>query len=132
MHSWLVRFAQLRRITARLFRRSAALGNNQTEARLELAMQYIALIHKNTDAAPSTEDWDQFILNAGASGMFQGGSEIGTRKLFGQKSVFDSTESIGGYMIFETEYLAKLEILLLDHPVVRNGGSIELCELPLS
>ena len=95
-------------------------------------MQYIAMIHKNTDSTPSSEAWEQFIVAAKASGMFQGGSEIGARKVFGRKAVLDSTERIGGYMRFESGDPGKLAELIDTHPVVQHGGTVERCELPIT
>jgi hypothetical protein len=95
-------------------------------------MQYIALIHKNTDTAPTRDEWDRFINVAKASGMFKGGSEIGLRQPIGPKAVPDSTQSVGGYMRFDSDDPEQLHLLLQAHPVVRHGGTIELCEMPES
>jgi hypothetical protein len=95
-------------------------------------MQYIALIHKNTDSSPTDDEWERFLEAAKATRMFKGGSEIGSRQLIGQKTVADTTESVGGYMRFDSDDLPRLNELLQDHPVIRHGGTIELCELPKS
>lgn len=95
-------------------------------------MEYIALIHTNTDSPPSPEEWNQFFLTAKSSGMFKGGSEIGLRQVIGEKPVPDSTERIGGYMRFDSDDPAKLFALLEQNPVIQHGGTIELCELPVS
>ncbi len=95
-------------------------------------MQYIALIHKNTDSTPATYEWDRFFAAAKATGMFKGGSEIGSRYTVGQKAVSDITESVGGYMRFDSDDLERLQALLEDHPVAKHGGTIELCEMPKS
>ncbi len=95
-------------------------------------MQYIALIHKNTDTEPTSDEWDHFINAAKASGMFKGGSEIGLRQSIGSKSVPDSTQSVVGYMRFDSDNPDPLHLLLQSHPVVLHGGTIELCEMPKS
>ena len=100
--------------------------------KLEPLMQYIALIHKNTATPPSPDDWVRFLELAKSSGMFQGGSEIGTRSVLGKQGVPDSTTSIGGFMRFDCEDKEALETLLREHPVIKHGGSIELCEMPKS
>ncbi len=93
-------------------------------------MQYIALIHINTDTNPSSDEWNHFFRIAGKTGMFQGGSAIGARILVGHKDVVDTTEQIGGYMRFDAEEIDSLLKLLEEHPVIKHGGTIELCELP--
>lgn len=95
-------------------------------------MQYIALLHKNTDSPPTTDEWDRFFDAANATGMFKGGSAIGARQTVGKKPVSDTTESVGGYMRFDSDDLERLQALLKDHPVIRHGGTIELCEMPAS
>jgi hypothetical protein len=95
-------------------------------------MQYIALIHKNTDSTPTTDEWDRFLDAAKGTGMFKGGSEIGTRYAVGQKAVSDISESVGGYMRFDSDDLERLQALLGAHPVIKHGGTIELCEMPKS
>ena len=39
-------------------------------------MQYIALIHKNSDSTPTPDDWVRFVDAAKATGMFKGGSAV--------------------------------------------------------
>lgn len=93
-------------------------------------MEYILLIHNNTDTPTKEEDWDKFFELARRSGLFQGGSEIGKRILLGTKETTDTTKSVAGYMRFESEDIEALTSLLNEHPVLKNGGSLELCELP--
>ena len=93
-------------------------------------MQYIALIHKNTHTEPTSDEWSHFFEIAGETGMFQGGSAIGARHTLGRKKVPDTTQDIGGYMRFNSEDLDRLIKLLEEHPVIKHGGAIELCELP--
>jgi hypothetical protein len=95
-------------------------------------MEYILFIHDNTDTPTKEEDWEKFITLARKSGLFQGGSEIGKRISLGKKEVADTTESVSGYMRFEAEDLEKLKVLLNEHPVLKCGGTLELCELPKS
>lgn len=92
-------------------------------------MEYIALIHKNTDSMTTSDEWNRFFQVATESGMFRGGSEIGKRHTFGSKRVSDTTANVGGYMRFDADDLSQLKELLDKHPVVEHGGTIELCEL---
>lgn len=93
-------------------------------------MEYILFIHDNTDKTTEEEDWDRFLALARSSGLFQGGSEIGKRIQLGSKEVSDTTKSVSGYMRFESRDVEELLNLLNEHPVLRNGGTLELCELP--
>ena len=95
-------------------------------------MQYIALIHRNTDTTPTSAEWEHFFAVAAETGMFQGGSAIGSRHAVGRKTVADSTKEIGGFMRFDSDDLGQLNDLLESHPVIRHGGTIELCEMPQS
>ncbi len=93
-------------------------------------MEYILFIHNNTESAIPDEAWDNFFTEAISSGLFQGGSEIANRIQLGDKPVADITDSIGGFMRFESESLEAVKSLLGKHPVLRNGGTLELCEMP--
>jgi hypothetical protein len=95
-------------------------------------VEYIALIHKNADSTPTSDDWSRFFEVAARTGMFRGGSEIGVRYSLGTKAVPDTTASVGGYMRFDSDDLSQLKDLLRMHPVIEHGGSIELCEMPKS
>ena len=95
-------------------------------------MQYLALIHKNTDTTPTSAEWDHFFKIAAETGMFQGGSEIGVRHIVGHKQVPDTTKSVGGFMRFDATNLDQFLMLLNEHPVIKHGGTIELCEMPES
>ncbi len=95
-------------------------------------MQYLVLIHNNADTSPSPKEWEAFIESAMASVMFQGGSEISANELIGSKPVTKTTNSVAGFMRFDSEDKESLLSMLQDHPVVRHGGSLELCEMPKS
>ena len=95
-------------------------------------MEYILFIHNNADAPASAEQWDKFIKMATQSGLFNGGSEIGHRYQIGEKAVTNTTIAIGGYMKFESDDINKIYQLLEHHPVAIQGGTLELCELPLT
>jgi len=97
---------------------------------IQSTMQYIALIHKNSNTTPTMEEWNRFFDQAMATGMFIGGSAIGNREIVGTKPVSDTTASIGGYMLFNSDDADLLCSLLQEHPVIKHGGTIELCELP--
>lgn len=93
-------------------------------------MEYILFIHSNTDIPTKGEDWHQFFELATSSGLFQGGSEIGKRIQLGSKQVSDTTMNVSGYMRFDSEDIETLKNLLAEHPVLKSGGTLELCELP--
>jgi hypothetical protein len=95
-------------------------------------MQYLALIHKDADTPPRSDEWDRFFEIAAGIGMFRGGSEIGTRHVLGHNAVPDTTKHVGGYMRFDSDDLDRLLKLLEEHPVIKHGGTIELCEMPES
>ena len=94
------------------------------------SMQYIALIHNNTDSKPESIEWERFIAGAIETGMFKGGSAIGFRQTVGTKPVPATTRSAGGCMRFDSDDLAELRKQLDSHPVVMRGGTIELLEMP--
>lgn len=95
-------------------------------------MQFIAFIHGNSDTTATTEQWSRFFEDAKDSGMFQGGSALGSRHAIGKKPVSDSTDTIVGFMRFDSDDLGRLMELLDRHPVIRHGGTIELREMPQS
>jgi len=93
-------------------------------------MEYILFIHKNTDFDTTEEQWHSFFSEANKSGIFLGGSEISNQMLIGKKAVKNITSKIGGFMRFETEDKNKVLALLEKHPVIIQGGTLELCEMP--
>ncbi len=95
-------------------------------------MQYIAFIHNNVDTTPTAQEWEQFFTAAIASGIFKGGSEIGNRHVLGKQNIPDTTIKIGGFMRFDSENLEALRTLLDQHPIIKHGGSLEFCEMPIS
>ena len=95
-------------------------------------MQYILLIQGNERTESTAEEWDLFFAAAHASGLFRGGSEIGQRELLGDKPSARPTDHIVGYMRFDAADKQLLLDLLENHPVLKHGGSVELCELPKS
>lgn len=95
-------------------------------------MQYLALIHKNADTRPTSGEWEHFFEVAGKTGLFKGGSEIGARQTLGGKPVPDTSQTVGGYMRFDSETPDPLLRLLDQHPVVKHGGTIELFAMPKS
>lgn len=94
--------------------------------------QYILFIHGNETSKPAAEEWDDFFAAARLSGLFEGGSEIGSRIVLGNSRPAKSSEHIIGYMRFDAEDRQTLLKLLEKHPVVLHGGTVELCELPKS
>lgn len=93
-------------------------------------MEYILFVHNNTDTAISKEDWNSFFTAAKESGLFRGGSEIANRIQLGEKIVPDITKHVGGFMRFDSESITAVKSLLNLHPVLLNGGTLELCEMP--
>jgi len=94
--------------------------------------QYILLIQGNVTTTPTAGEWEQFFAAAQASGLFRGGSEIGDRIVVGNVPSAKSSEHIAGYMRFDSDDRQKILDLLQLHPVVKHGGSVELCEMPKS
>lgn len=92
--------------------------------------QYLLLIQNNAKTKSTPAEWDTFFAAARASGMFEGGSALGTREIVGDTKSAQSTKFIGGFMRFDTADKARLLELLKQHPVVLHGGSVELCEMP--
>ncbi|MEH6456303.1 MAG: hypothetical protein V7749_08265 [Cocleimonas sp.] len=95
-------------------------------------MEYILFIHKNTDSASTSQQWDEFFIAANESDLFVGGSEIANQVRIGDKPVRKITDYIGGFMRFKSKDKNILLELLKKHPVVMQGGTIELCEMPKS
>jgi hypothetical protein len=94
--------------------------------------QYILLIQDNVKTRPTGEDWEKFFVLAQRSGLFRGGSEIGTRQVVGDLVSAQSTAHVSGYMRFDSDDRQAVLDLLKVHPVVLHGGSVELCEMPKS
>jgi hypothetical protein len=92
--------------------------------------QYILLIQNNVTSQSTQEEWDAFYSLARQSGIFKGGSAIGKREVVGDTATAQSSDFIQGYMTFDTAEKPQILNLLQRHPVVMNGGSVELCELP--
>ena len=92
--------------------------------------EYLLLIHNNAKSRATAAEWELFIQGASASGFFAGGSEVGARTLIGNQATANITHQVVGYMRFTTDDRPKLLALLETHPVVRHGGTVELCELP--
>jgi len=93
-------------------------------------MEYILFIHNNVDSPSTDEQWERFFASARQSGIFAGGSEIANQRQIGTKPVASITNTIDGYMRFETDDINKVHDLLALHPVFIQGGTLELCELP--
>jgi hypothetical protein len=92
--------------------------------------QYLLLIQNNAKTKTTPVEWDAFFVVAKASGLFKGGSALGERIVVGDPQSAQSTQHVGGYMRFDADDRAKILELLKQHPVVRHGGSVELCEMP--
>lgn len=95
-------------------------------------MEYIAFIHGNTTSPSTDEEWRGFLELAKSRGMFRGGSEISRGFLAGPGPVPEITARIEGFMLFETDSPGDLRELFQKHPTVIHGGTLEVCEMPLS
>ena len=95
-------------------------------------MEYIIFMHRNTESEASPEEWNNFLSEARTSGIFRGGSAIGSRFYVGAEGAPDTTSVINGYMRFDTADITLLLDLLKRHPTVVHGGTVEICELPES
>ena len=91
--------------------------------------QYLLLIQGNAPAEPTAAEWNAFFETAGESGLFRGGSEFGSRQIIGSGNKAISSNHIAGYMRFDSDDKQQLTELIRTHPVVVNGGTVELCEL---
>jgi hypothetical protein len=94
--------------------------------------QYLLLIHDNAKRRATPDEWERFFAAVRASGMFLGGSALGERVVVGDGSSGQPSRHIVGYMRFDSDDRSKRLQLLERHPVVLNGGSVELCEIPKS
>jgi tRNA 2-selenouridine synthase SelU len=83
-------------------------------------------------AGSCTLQWTAFMQQARESGIFRGGSAIANAVQLGEQKVSPVTDSIDGFMRFETDDIERLHALLRSHPVVLCGGTLELCEMPRS
>lgn len=93
-------------------------------------MEYILLIHNNHSTPIAEHQWNSFLAEARASGIFLGGSAIANRIQLGNKDVPSILDTIDGFMRFETNDIEALRTLLQRHPVLLNEGTFELCEMP--
>lgn len=94
--------------------------------------EYLLLIHGNEKSATLSEEWERFFDAARNSGVFRGGSEVGKREFVGDRGSAQSSDHIVGYMRFDSDDKQVILNLLILHPVVLHGGTVELCELPQS
>lgn len=95
-------------------------------------MQYLVLVHAATQSPTTPEEWEQFFAAAAASGLFRGGSALGSRELLGTDPEARPTDAVGGYMRFDADDVEALRALLAHHPVVLHGGTVEMCEMVVS
>ena len=47
-----------------------------------------------------------------------------------EKKVPSITDTVGGYMRFDADTLQEVLVRLDSQPVVINGGTVEVCEMP--
>ena len=91
--------------------------------------QYLLLIDDRVESRPTEAEWIAFFELANESGYFRGGSEIADGELIGRVRESKLSETIGGYMRFDSDDREALLQLLERHPIVIHGGTVELCEL---
>ncbi len=99
---------------------------------VEEAMQYLLFIYSAVKEPTTVEQWNRFFAAAKNSGTFTGGSAVSKGMHFGEKREELVSESVVGYMQFETDDVEIIHQLLKLHPVVMQGGTVELCETPKS
>ena len=93
-------------------------------------MQYLLIVLKPAVNVPAQSEWSHFFDLAEQSGMFRGGSRLEHQQDFGLSVDGSMTSSLTGYMRFDTTDKSLLEQLLVQHPVVKHGGSISLFAMP--
>ena len=93
-------------------------------------MQYLLLIHNKANTAIPAAEWQEFFAKAIDSKMFRGGSAIKPHLVLGNSNVEKLADRLGGFMRFDTEDKSALLQLLETHPIVKHGGTVELCEMP--
>lgn len=92
--------------------------------------QYLLLIENNATTPIAPEQWTVFFERASASGVFKGGSELGATQTLGNTDTARPIDFLAGYMRFDAENKSYIAALLTEHPVVANGGSVHLIEMP--
>ena len=97
----------------------------------EVCYSSAGFMHANTEVQGSEEEWNAFFARAQASGLFSGGSAMGKRWTVG-KPADTLSDGLAGYMRFDAENIEDLLELLEAHPIIRGGGTIEICQMPKS
>lgn len=110
---------------------SSGYSSHQLADRSE-ALEYIVLIRNNATSPASSNEWDGFFDRAKSSGMFKGGSALGSAFVMGKEVDEQASSMLGGFMRFDSESTTELKALLETHPVVQAGGSIEVVEMPVT
>ena len=95
-------------------------------------MQYILLIYNNCTTQVTNQEWEIFFTSARKSGLFKGGSEMDNGHKIGRMVGRTDGQGICGYMRFDSDDKGNLLTLLNAHPVIVNGGTVELFEMPIS
>ena len=93
-------------------------------------MEYLALIYNNTQMVTRPEQWEAFFERAKGSRVFKGGSALGSSLMFGDDSIESTEDKIVGFMRFDADNSDEVMELLKLHPVLLNGGTMELREMP--
>ena len=93
-------------------------------------MEYITFMRKNTTSDIREEEWTVFFDLLNKSDAFRGGSLIRSIDMLGDADLELVTKGLAGYMRFYCKNLEELKSLLSQHPVIKHGGSIEICEMP--
>lgn len=95
-------------------------------------MQYLILIHSNGTTESTQDQWDYFFKVANDSDCFKGGSELGNKSVYGKIEPENSIEHIGGFLRFDINDINQLHEILNHLPIIINGGTVDICEMPES
>jgi hypothetical protein len=92
---------------------------------------FIFLMHANPDAPDTSEQWDTYLEQLGASGVLRGGSAIGAGICVSRgEAAPAATAHINGFIRIEALDLAHARELVIGNPVYEAGGTVEIRELP--
>ena len=70
-----------------------------------------------------------FSLRPGKAAILKAAALSG-KDMQSEKKVPSITDTVGGYMRFDADTLQEVLVRLDSQPVVINGGTVEVCEMP--
>jgi hypothetical protein len=92
---------------------------------------FILFMHRDPVEEPRAEMWTPYLASLRERGVFEGGSVIGTGRVFRKQGTPDSqSDRLVGYIRVQAENLTEACELLAGNPVFECGGSVEIRELP--